>query len=209
MATMAPNPDSIVQLADQVRNRISDEYIKILASNSDMEFDDALERVLERAVDYMERNANHLFPLDEDAITAFLVAFLNMPGLRASQQTHTNGHVDLTIEAEYTPPLRRRLGEAKIYDGPDYHEKGLKQLVKRYETGREGSGVLLEYVKKPNIKGLVDKLKEYMDNNKPCDQDGISQNHRIHWCFVTHHLHVSGELVRVVHLSCNLFREKY
>ena len=202
----APHPDSVVALADQLRNRISDEYIKILCSESDAEFDQALDGVLERAVDYLERNANLLNGLSEDTITAFLPVFLNMLGLRVTQQAHTNGHVDLTIEAEHTPPTRRRLGEAKIYDGPAYHEKGLEQLINRYTTGREGSGILVEYVKKPNIKKLTEKLKEHMDTNKPCEQSGVSQDHHIHWSFVTHHLHNSGELVRVVHLSCNLYR---
>jgi len=200
------HPDSIVALADQLRSRISDEYLKLLCSESDSEFDQVLEGILERAIDYLERNANFLNGLNEDTITAFLIAYLNMPGLRATQQEHTNGHVDLTIEAEHTPPLRRRLGEAKIYAGPEYHRKGLEQLVNRYQTGREGTGILVEYVQKPNIKGLTDKMKEYMDTNKPCAQNGISQDHRIHWAFVTHHLHTSGELVRVVHLSCNLYR---
>lgn len=203
----APHPDSVATLVDQLRNRLSDEYLKILCSADDAEFDEALEGILERAVDHLERNANHLNGLNEDTITAFLTAFLTMPGLRVTQQAHTNGHVDLTIEAEHTPPLRRRLGEAKIYDSPRYHDKGLKQLLDRYSTGREGSGVLVEYVKKPNIKGLVDKLKEHMDTNKPCAQNGISQDHRINWSFITRHLHSSGELVRVVHLSCNLYRQ--
>jgi hypothetical protein len=202
-----PHPDSVTTLVDQLRNRISDEYLKILCSEDDAEFDEALEGVLERAVDHLERNANFLNGLSEDTITAFLTAFLTMPGLRVTQQAHTNGHVDLTIEAEYAPPLRRRLGEAKIYNGPEYHEKGLEQLVQRYETGREGSGVLVEYVKKPNIKGLVGKLKEHMDAKRPCSQSGVSQDHRIHWSFVTRHMHSSGELVRVIHLGCNLYKQ--
>lgn len=65
----------------------------------------------------------------------------------------------------------------------------------------------MEYVKKPNIKGLVGKLKERMATNKPCAQTGTSQDHRIHWAFVTYHLRSSRELVRVVHLSCNLCRQ--
>jgi hypothetical protein len=114
--------------------------------------------------------------------------------------------VDITIEGEITPPLRRRLGEAKIYDGPKYHEKGLEQLVGRYTTGREGQGILIEYVKDPGIKQLVEKIRVHMDTNKPCAQDGETQDHRIRWAFVSHHLHRSQELIRVVHLNCNLYR---
>ncbi|MBK9925440.1 MAG: hypothetical protein IPP66_09125 [Anaerolineales bacterium] len=80
-------------------------------------------------IDHLERNANCLNGLNEDTITAFLTAFLTMLGLRVAQQAHTNGHVNLTIEAEHTPSLGRRIGEVKIYNGPEYHEKGLEQLV--------------------------------------------------------------------------------
>ena len=53
-----------------------------MISQTDTEFDDALEGLFEQAVDYLERNANHLNTLDEEAISAFLIAFLNIPGVK-------------------------------------------------------------------------------------------------------------------------------
>ncbi len=182
------------------------ELPKILLSQTDEEFDEGLEMILEMAVDHLERNANHLVALGEETISAFLVAYLNMPGLRVTQEAHSNGHVDITIEAEHSPPLRRRLGEAKIYNGQVYHVQGLEQLVNRYSTGREGSGIVFEYVKDPKIKQIVEKIRSHLNSTKPCLQNGDSQDHRIRWAFTTQHQHSSGELLRVLHVNCNLYR---
>jgi hypothetical protein len=199
-----PNPDSLSALSEYFRVN-HPHLISVLCLQTGAEFDTGLESILEEAIDYLERNANHLASLSEEAISAFLVAYLNKPGLRVTQEAHSNGHVDITIEAEHTPPLRRRLGEAKIYDGPSYHVNGLEQLINRYSTGREGSGIMGEYVKKANIMDLVAKVRLHMDTNKPCAQSGDSQEHRIRWAFMTNHRHSSGELLRVLHLNCNLY----
>jgi hypothetical protein len=200
---MQHDPDSLLALFDLLLEKYPG-FMKIVASQTDEQFDEGLEGILEMAADHLEKNANHLTPLNEEAISAFLVAYLNMPGLRATQEAHSNGHVDITIEAEHAPPLRRRLGEAKIYNGPAYHVEGLQQLINRYTTGREGSGLVLEYVKQQGIRNLVDKIRSHMDLEKPCGQDGSSQNHRIRWAFTTNHQHRSGEVLRVLHLNCNL-----
>jgi hypothetical protein len=203
---MASTDDSLTALVDQLTTRCPQLYLlKMLCAGSDEDFDTALEDLLEAAVVHLENNAPHLADCDEETITAFLIAYLNMPGfLRVLQEAYTKGHVDITIEAEPALPLRRRLGEAKIYNGPSNHAKGLDQLVNRYSTGREGTGIMVEYVKKPNIKALVDKIRKYMDNTKPCAQNGDCQDHRLQWAFSTHHDHISGELLRVLHVSCNL-----
>jgi hypothetical protein len=203
---MTHQQDSITELVDQLASRCPQLYfLKMLSAISDEEFDAALENLLGAAVAHLENNARHLADCDENTITAFLVAFLNMPGfMRALQEAHTNGHVDLTIEAEPTLPVRRRLGEAKIYRSPSYHVKGLNQLVDRYSTGRYGTGFLVEYFKKPNIKNLIMGIRKHMDENKPCAQNGSGQDHTMRWAFSSNHDHVSGEKLRVLHLNCNM-----
>jgi len=201
---MSVDQNSLLAFCEFFRTR-HPELLNVFASTTDGEFDIGIEGLLECAVDHLEKNANHLATLKEDAISAFLVAFLNMPGLRVTQEAHSNGHVDITIEAEHSPPIRRRLGEAKIYNGPVYHVQGLEQLLKRYTTGREGSGIIVEYVKQPAIRHLVNKVREHMDSTKPCSQNGTSIDHRIRWAFTTYHDHSSGESMRIVHVSCNLF----
>jgi hypothetical protein len=203
---MYQQADSLREMVDQIRMRYPGlEPLRLIISQTDAEFDDALEGLFEQAVDYLEKNANHLNKLDEEAISSFLIAFLNMPGVKVSQETHSRGHVDITIEAVITSPLRRRLGEAKIYNGPAYHVKGLEQLINRYTTGREGSGIVVEYIKDQGIAGLVKKIREHLDQIMPCTQNGISQDHWIKWAFITHHIHSSGEKFRVLHINCNLY----
>jgi hypothetical protein len=204
---MTPETDSLTALIDQLRTTYpSLASLAILVSKTDPEFDDALENLFAEAVDDLERNATYLAVNNEDAISAYLAAYLTRTGIRVTKQAHSNGHVDLTIEAEL-PPYRRRLGEAKIYDGPAYHVKGLEQLVQRYSTGRETLGILVEYVKKPGIKTLVRKTKLHMDQTKPFDQVGTAEDHHhIRWAFTTKHKHSSDEIIRVIHLSCNLYK---
>jgi hypothetical protein len=202
---MEYDPDSLLALFNLLLEKCPG-FLEIVASQTDEQFDEGLEGILEMAANHLERNANHLVSLDEEAISAFLVAYLNMPGLCATQEAHSNGHVDITIEAEHSPPLRRRLGEAKIYNGPAYHVEGLEQLMNRYTTGREGTGLVVDYVKQQGIKDLVAKIRSHMDLEKPCVQDGNSQDHRIRWAFTTKHHHSSGEILRVLHLNCNLHR---
>jgi hypothetical protein len=198
--------DSLTALVDELTTRCPQLHLlKMLSASSDEDFDTALEELLEAAVIHLENNAPHLANCDEETITAFLIAYLNMPGfLRALQEAYTKGHVDITIEAEPALPLRRRLGEAKIYDGPSYHVKGMNQLVNRYSTGRYSTGIMIEYFIKPNIKIFIERIKKHLNKTKPCSQSGECEDHHMKWAFTTHHHHISGETIRVLHLNCNM-----
>jgi hypothetical protein len=200
-----PDLDTLLALFDYLKASHPG-HLKILLSQTDEEFDAGLEEVFEGAADHLEKNANHFEQDGEEKLSAVFIAYLNRPGLRALQEAHSNGHVDITIEAERVPPIRRRLGEAKIYDGPAVHVGGLEQLISRYATGREGMGVVIEYVTKPKIKDLVTKIRAHLDSTKPCSQESESKDHRIRWAFTTDHQHSSGETFRVLHLNCNLHR---
>jgi hypothetical protein len=125
-----------------------------------------------------------------------------------TQEAHSNGHVDLTIEVTHCTPLRRSLDEAKIYNGPEYHVKGVEQLLGRYTTGREGRGFLIVYFRKKDIAGLVQKLRARMDTELPRRQQGTTRDHRIRWSFLSTHGHSSGEHLDVSHIGCNLYSER-
>lgn len=204
---MRVDPDnSLMAYIDYLRSNRGEVICKIICAQSNDEFDEGLESLLEKAVDYLEQNANHLCHLGEEAISCFLVAFLHIPGvLRAIQEAHSNGHVDITIE-DVTVSPRRRLAEAKIYKGPAYHTDGLSQLIDRYMTGRIGKGFIIEYFKEADISGLVAKMRSHLDQEKPCKQQGDSQIHLIRWAFTTVNLHHSGESLHILHLNCNLHR---
>src|SRR5262249_44367324 len=116
----------------------------------------------------------------------------------------SNGHVDLTIEADHCTPAMIKLGEAKIYSGPSYHIRGIKQLLVRYTTGRETPGLLLSYVRKPDIKGITSKLRAEMDKKLPENQTGPCEGHKLKWSLATKHKHSSGEELSLSHVGCNL-----
>lgn len=137
-------------------------------------------------------------------LSAVLAGSLSIPGLSVTQESHSNGHVDISVDAYFCSPARTKLGEAKVYDGPKRHVEGLDQLLGRYTTGREGRGLLIEYFKKRNIKGLVEKLREAMDTDLPLKQKGACQDHKLKWSFITTHGHDSGEDLHVGHIGCNL-----
>jgi hypothetical protein len=182
-------------------------YLDLFTAQTDQEFEQAFDTLLEKAVAGLETNKSNFRSLDEEGLSAALALALSMPGLTVSQETHSNGHVDLTILAGYEAPMRKKLGEAKIYDGPAYHVKGLQQLLGRYTTGREGRGLLIVYVRKSGIADLIKKLRGKLDEDLPMGQKGPTRDHLLKWSFLSEHSHSCGENLEVGHIGCNLYVE--
>jgi hypothetical protein len=202
---MAHDPNSAAEYFDRIRQR-EPAYLDLAAAATDDEFESAFARVLEVAVHQLEKNKKNFQKLDEEGLSAALAIALNIPGLlTVTQETNSNGHVDLTIEADNTTPARIKLGEAKIYSSPSYHMKGISQLLGRYTTGREMPGLLINYVRKPDIKAIVAKLKTEMDKKLPENQTGPCQDHALKWSLLTKHRHSSGEVITVGHVGFNLY----
>lgn len=201
---MTGKEDSYHALVEQIRRK-APAYLDLLTAETDDEFEAAFEMVLDSAVRHLEKNKANFQKLDEVGLSGALAGALSIPGLTVTQESHSNGHVDLTIEADHCFPARIKLGEAKIYDGAAYHVKGLEQLLERYTTGREGRGLIISYVRQRDISGLIKKLRLHMDEVLPLSQMGTSQDHQIQWSFVTVHLHSCGENLQVGHIGCNLY----
>jgi hypothetical protein len=195
--------DSVFELIEQIKRK-APEYLDLLTSKTEKEFDTAFDAILDKAVRHLEKNKSNFETLDEVGLSGALAGALSIPGLTVTQEAHSNGHVDLTIEANHCTPSRTKLAEAKIYDGPAYHVSGLNQLLDRYSTGREGRGLLISYVRKQNIKDLVIKLRERMDEDLPLSQKGPTRDHTLKWSFLSLHGHDSGEDLEVGHVGCNL-----
>jgi hypothetical protein len=185
------------------------ECLDLMTAETEEEFEKAFDSILEKAIRHLETNSRNFSPLSEEALTAVLAGTMMFTGLTVSQETNSNGHVDLTFEVPY-PRLRRKLGEAKIYKGCAYHFKGLRQLVGRYSTGREeGRGIMMVYVQKSNIAGLMQKLSECMDKENPIEQAGTTTPHEfMRWAFISAHRHSSGEPLEIGHFGCNLYCER-
>jgi hypothetical protein len=156
------DPNSAAELFARIERK-APAYIDLLTAETDEEFEAAFTAILDGAVHFMEKNKKNFQTLDEEGLSAALAGALSIPGLTVTQETNSNGHVDLTIEANHCVPARIKLGEAKIYASPSYHIKGIGQLLGRYTTGRETPGLLINYVRKPDIKAIMTKLKTEMD----------------------------------------------
>src|SRR6476619_1751733 len=100
--------------------RKAPEYLDLLTAQTDEEFEIAFDAVLGRGVAYIEENKKLFKNLDEDGLSSVLAARISIPGLTVSREKNSNGHVDITIEADHSNPVRKKLGEAKIYRGPEY-----------------------------------------------------------------------------------------
>ena len=196
--------DSTAQAYMELVERKAPAYVALLTARTDEEFEEAFIALLEPAVTQLERNAKNFKDLDEVGLSAVLAAALMIPGLDVQQEAHSNGHVDLTVVADHCHPVRRKLGEAKLYDGPEYHVDGLVQLLQRYTTGREGIGLLIEYCRQPNIKAKIDKVRARMDKDLPAEQQGPTRDMAQKWWFRSTHRHSSGEDLDVSHVGCNL-----
>jgi hypothetical protein len=183
-------------------------FLNLLTADTDEAFEKAFDAILERAIVGLEENKKNFSTLDEEGLSGALTLGLRIPDLlTVTQETNSNGHVDLTIEAKYCVPARYKLGEAKIYNGPEYHLKGLEQLLGRYTTGREGRGLFIIYVRKKDIAGKIKKLRQFMDDDLPMEQQGETKDHVLKWAFISTHLHSSGEELDVGHIGCDLFDE--
>lgn len=201
---MHESGNSALEFTDLLKRK-APAYLDLLTANCDSEFDAAIDALLEKALDHLETNKTNYRTLEEVGLSGVLTAYLTIPGLTVTQEAHSNGHVDLTLIADHCTPMRKKLGEAKIYKGPAYHVKGLHQLLGRYSTGREGSGFLVVYYRTADVKTLVKKLRDEMDASLPCRQSGPAADHQLKWSFLTQHAHGSGEKVRVEHVGCNLY----
>lgn len=199
-----PNAASTaLDLIEMIRRK-APEYLDLITATTEAEFEAAFDAVLGKAVAHLEKNKKNFDALDEEGLTGALAGALSIPGLSVTQETNSNGHVDLTIEADHCHPPRSVLGEAKIYHGPAYHLKGLEQLIGRYATGRDKRGLLISYVKQANISGLSKQLRAKMDAELPLQQKGPTADHLLIWCFSSAHTHSSGETIGACHIMCNL-----
>ncbi|WP_105132453.1 hypothetical protein [Burkholderia sp. BE12] len=182
--------------------RKAPEYFDLF-SRDDAVFEQAFDVHLERALRGLEANCKNFARLDENGLTGALIFALGVPGIDVKPERYVNGHVDITIEIHDGHLTRTKLGEAKVYNGPQWHFQGVKQLL-GYSTGRECRGLMITYVKKPDIEGLIKKMRKKMDKELPEQQQGATVDHSSKWCFLSRHLHSSGAVVEIGHVGCNM-----
>lgn len=167
------------------------------------EFNEAIESRIEAAVRWLEENAKRLSDAKEEGLSTTLAGRIEMPGIEVSVEENSNGHVDITIKVSFSLAVRKRLGEAKIYNGYAYHVKGLEQLL-GYCTGREHTGYVFVYFQVPASDTKFEQIKTSMNHHLPCQQTRESTSHKAYRTFCTEHKHSCDALIRVVHFGINL-----
>lgn len=197
------HPDSLIAVVEAIRRK-APFFVDLMTASDEAAFNCALERHLDYCIRRLEADAKVLSDVGEEGLSAFLATSLTFPGLAATRETYTKGHVDITITAESSSPLRRVLAEAKIWDGPAYHVEGLEQLLRRYSTGRDSGGLVIAYVTKRDIAQKIADLCDHLNEKKPCDQQGDATQLAFKWSLRSVHKHSSGESVSVGHFACNL-----
>src|ERR1044072_3424560 len=95
--------------------RKAPEYLDLLSAQTEAEFDEAVDAVLSQGVAFLEKNKKLYKGMNEEGLSSVLVARMTIPGLTVTQEEYSNGHVDLTISADHSNPIRKKLCEAKIY----------------------------------------------------------------------------------------------
>ena len=192
------------EIVDALKRK-APEYLDLVTAKTEAEFNAAFDHLLELAVRRLEASKSDYVTLGENALNRTLAGFVNCPGLTVTAETHTNGHVDLTFSAVHSSPIWTKLGEAKLYDGPAYHIKGLEQLLTRYATGRDSTGLMVCYVRVENIAAKLQSIREKMDLNRPVVQTAATYDGNKKWTFRSEHKHSSGEVIDVSHVGVNLY----
>ncbi|MHA3891091.1 hypothetical protein [Acinetobacter sp. GXMZU3951] len=99
----------------------------------------------------------------EDDISCQIAHMLDESGFIAEHDPNHNGHVDILVRSQNKK--FKWLGEAKLYGGKKYSEKGLYQLVNDYSLGNpnESGGVLI-YLNSTqyNVMEVVTQWQEYL-----------------------------------------------
>lgn len=198
---MSVSPDALLSWAERYP-----QLALLFDPNGSVEqHEQALERLIDEAVRWLEDNANDLVGAGENLLSTTIAGKISMPGLRAVRERNVNGHVDITIEIEHSFPHRRWLAEAKLWKGPQYHIDGVKQLL-GYMNGRDRSGYVFDYVQEKNIDQKWRGLKQALDKDLPHVQKTPCKDIGGVWTFETEHMHPSGVQVRLVHFGVNLDR---
>lgn len=178
----------------------------LYASNTREEFLDAAERLLERVVGQMEADRATFRQLDEPGLTHLMPRLLG-DLVPSKPETHTNGHVDVTI---WHP---RNLGfhylvEGKIWRGGRWHRDGMRQVL-GYATGREGRVMCLAFfIRHKRMNFLLTRLRAQLATATDPASTGPSEDHPfLLAAFMTPHLHSSELPLKLVHYGCYLWEE--
>lgn len=175
---------------------------ELLLAKTEVEFIEATEGAIERAMKSIENGAKEYAALSEPGLSHLLADFLSQRGWRATAETNNNGHVDVVVECAFGRHWRY-LGECKLHKGYQYHVDGCEQLL-GYCTGREKRAFCMDFVDSPDAFARMKKIRAEMDRRRPLKQKEPGADHAILCAFLTSHDHKSGAVVEILHLGCSV-----
>jgi hypothetical protein len=162
-----------------------------------------LYKELNAIIDSLERTASFRQNDGEDRLTIDVVSSLRQAGYQATHDEYSKGHADISV----TQDSYKWLGEAKIHKDYAWLVEGLKQLQKRYATGREAGSGLLIYIKGSNAQAVLDEWRRRLEMSKECNLKSTEDTDKTEkLAFWSIHNHEgSGLEVQTKHLGISLY----
>lgn len=177
-----------------------------LTYETDEQFKDVVNNAIENILERMARNPQDRQGRNENGITIEVVGQLEAMGFRASFDTSTGGHCDITVDGRLG---HRWLGEAKVFKGAyTWLWEGFLQLDSRYMAGTPkcNSGGILVYTYEKGIHDIMQKWKERLERNHdsivviPCSKNRNAFNS-------IHANQNTAEQIQLRHFPLNLNHE--
>ncbi|MCM8529327.1 MAG: hypothetical protein NE327_22585 [Lentisphaeraceae bacterium] len=140
----------------------------------------------------------------EDEITQEISNLLNCSGYNSSNETNSNGHVDLTvIKSGY-----EWKGEAKIHGAYDHVKCGLEQIL-QYCNGNESKAGVLIYISREDSLSIMKEYKnriECYDRYPPSSEVLMCVKQRIS---SSHKHEATGNKIEITHFPFALYYKHY
>ncbi|MFW2162758.1 hypothetical protein ACG93T_15520 [Acinetobacter beijerinckii] len=206
--------DEFLELLEEVLNEAAERIYSSLNKNSVVStFKDLCESA-EKNIKDVDELKKHIVLLQkklEDDISCRIVDHLDAKGFVSSHDPNNKGHVDILVQNQ--SKKFKWIGEAKLYDGNRYHQKGLYQLINDYSSGGkfESGGVLIylnktQYSVKDEMQSWDAHLKELAKdpNNRLVNFDSKFDEDTSSIFYSQHTHHRSGDPYRIRHCCLDI-----
>lgn len=137
----------------------------------------------------------------EDRLSIEIVNMLKSARYTATKDPTHGGHVDIYVEPK--SGKFKWYGEAKIWNGVNYLDGGMNQLLTRYASGKELNLGFLVYFKADNLVKKMSDWKEHLNSKLDVNKDLTEEINN--FSFYTVHKHTTGSDIKVRHFSINIY----
>jgi hypothetical protein len=153
----------------------------------------------------LEDQAHRYHCDDEEKLTNYLAVQLRRLDYSAECEKDQRGHVDLSVQCHACDVAWK--AEAKIHKDYGTNEEGLKQLLDRYNSGRDDRAGFLLYLKVKNAVSVVDEWRSRISDTPLCGATRCEDAPNGWLGFVSIHDHSVGRELAVTHFPTHLYYE--